>query len=70
MARWIKHEATGPYEVKPSDKSTWICMCGLSQNYPLCDGAHKLCRQQEAEGKIYYYEGEKAIETDGPGAGI
>mgnify|MGYP006296313041 CR=1 FL=1 len=66
MARWIKHEWTGPHEVKPSDKSTFICMCGLSKNYPLCDGSHKLCKQQEAEGKVYYYDGEAAVEGPPP----
>lgn len=65
MARLIRHEATGPYEVKPSDESTWICMCGLSGNYPLCDGAHKLCRKQEEEGKLYTYDGDTAKEVDG-----
>ncbi len=65
MARLIRHDATGPYEVKPSDKSTWICMCGLSKDYPLCDGAHKLCRQQEADGKLYTYEDDVAKELDG-----
>ena len=55
MARLIRHEATGPQEVKPGDKSAWICMCGLSQNYPFCDGCHKAARQ-EAVGKLYVYD--------------
>jgi CDGSH-type Zn-finger protein len=62
MARLIRHEATGPYEVKASDKSTFICMCGLSKNYPICDGRHKLCRQQEQAGKLYRYDEDKAHE--------
>ncbi|MBI1370507.1 MAG: CDGSH iron-sulfur domain-containing protein [Planctomycetes bacterium] len=64
MARLIRHEATGPHEIKASSESTWICMCGLSQNYPLCDGHHKLCRKQEQPGKLYRYEGETAIEIE------
>lgn len=63
MARLIRHDATGPFEIKPSDKSTFICMCGLSKNQPLCDGSHKLCRKLEAEGKLYRYEGEAAVEV-------
>jgi len=55
MARMICHEATGPQEIKPQDKSAWVCMCGLSQNLPLCDGAHKATRQEE-EGKCYVYD--------------
>ena len=54
MARLIRHEATGPQELKPQEKSAWICMCGLSQNFPLCDGAHKAARQEDA-GKCYIY---------------
>ena len=65
MARMIKHEATGPYEVKASDKSTWICMCGLSKNYPLCDGTHKVCRQHEQPGKMYTYADGKPTEIPG-----
>ncbi len=64
MARLIEHTADGPEEIKPSDKSTWVCMCGLSKNLPLCDGSHKLARQQESEGKLYRYEGDQAIEVD------
>lgn len=63
MARLIRHTYTGPYEVKPSDKSTWICMCGLSKNYPLCDGSHAMCRKLEQEGKLYRYEGDQAVEV-------
>ncbi|MDH3584986.1 MAG: CDGSH iron-sulfur domain-containing protein [Phycisphaerae bacterium] len=64
MARMIRHDATGPHEIKASDQSTWICMCGLSKDYPVCDGSHKLCRQQEQEGKLYRYEQDRAVEID------
>ena len=65
MARLVPHTATGPAEIKPSEKSTWICMCGLSQNLPLCDGAHKLARQNEPAGKLCIYDTSrtKIIET-------
>lgn len=66
MARIIQREATGPYEVKPSERSTWICMCGLSTNDPICDGSHKLCRQQETEGKLYRYVDGQAEEIESP----
>ena len=64
MARLIKLEATGPAEVPASEKSTWVCMCGLSKNAPYCDGSHKLAKQQEEDGKLYRYEGDTAIEID------
>jgi len=66
MARIVKHTATGPLEVKPSDKSVWICMCGLSKTYPFCDGHHKLARKFEQEGKVYTYSTDQPQEIDDP----
>lgn len=40
MARIITKTEQKPLEIKPSDKSVWICLCGLSNNQPFCDGAH------------------------------
>jgi len=45
----------GPLEIKPQDKSVWICMCGLTRNQPYCDGSHKMTRD-EAAGKTYLYD--------------
>ncbi|MEO0586331.1 MAG: CDGSH iron-sulfur domain-containing protein [Planctomycetota bacterium] len=63
MARMIRHEDTGPIELKPDPegKSAWICACGLSQNLPHCDGSHKLCKQDGGEepGKLYIYNKER-----------
>jgi CDGSH-type Zn-finger protein len=58
MARLIRHDATGPQELKPQEKSAWVCMCGLSQNLPLCDGAHKLTKQEQA-GQCVVYDKER-----------
>ena len=59
MPRLIRHEAVGPVELKPQEKSAWICACGLSQDMPLCDGSHKLCRKNEGDGKLYVYDKER-----------
>ena len=66
MARMIRHEATGPVEIKPNPegKSAWACMCGLSQDLPLCDGAHKICRKDEEEGKLYTYDNNRKNVTE------
>ena len=58
MARMIRHEATQPAEIKPSDKSVWVCQCGLSQDMPHCDGSHKKARQEEPD-KLYIYNNER-----------
>jgi len=41
-------------EVKVGNESKWICMCGLSNNQPFCDGSHKKTADEEA-GKVYRY---------------
>jgi len=65
MARMVYFEADGPIELKPQEKSAWICACGLSQNLPHCDGSHKAARQGEEQGKCYIYDKERknVVET-------
>jgi CDGSH-type Zn-finger protein len=46
-----------PIEIKPQEKSVWICACGLSKNQPFCDGSHKRVADEE-DGKVYEYESE------------
>ncbi len=57
MARLIKHEAKIPKEIQVDGKSAWICMCGLSNKKPMCDGAHNKAKSEE-EGKLYAYDKE------------
>jgi len=56
MRKVLKSEFR-PLEIKPQEKSVWICMCGLSKNQPFCDGSHKTIGEEEA-GKVYEYDGE------------
>jgi CDGSH-type Zn-finger protein len=46
MRRVVKI-ANKPLEIKPQEKSVWICMCGLSKNQPYCDGSHKKVADEE-----------------------
>lgn len=62
MSRVVIHTASAPQEIKIGEKSTWICMCGLSKNQPLCDGSHKMSIGEE-EGKLYKYENGRRIEV-------
>ena len=55
MARVVVKIAKGPHEVKPSKKSVFICMCGLSKNQPFCDGSHNKTLD-EKDDELYQYD--------------
>jgi CDGSH-type Zn-finger protein len=54
MRRVVKSD-NRPLEIKPQEKSVFICMCGLSKNQPYCDGLHKTVTDEE-DGKVYEYD--------------
>ncbi len=58
MPRMIRHDATGPIRIDPQDKPIFVCACGLSQKFPLCDGTHKTCHSEQP-GKVYVYDAER-----------
>jgi len=55
MPRLIRLTATGPVKIEPPlEKPVWICACGLSQTFPICDGSHKGCNATESDGHTLY----------------
>lgn len=58
MARIIIHTAKSPHVFNtPKGDTVAICMCGLSQKYPFCDGSHTKTRD-EADDALYAYDQE------------
>ncbi|MEQ8845568.1 MAG: CDGSH iron-sulfur domain-containing protein [Phycisphaerales bacterium] len=55
MARRITLSGTGPIRIDPQDKPVFVCGCGLTGNFPFCDGTHKTCKDEE-DGKVYEYD--------------
>lgn len=58
MPRLVRHDLDGPIKIEPQDKPIFICGCGLTQNFPYCDGAHKTCKN-EKPGKLHVYDNTK-----------
>ena len=71
MARLVLHNATSPVKIDPAAapdtpgawprdpqgnlKPVFVCACGLSSQFPFCDGTHKGCREEQA-GHVYTYD--------------
>lgn len=60
MAREVTHEATGPVRLDESDiddeyGDVAVCMCGLSDERPFCDGSHRAAEDEEGD-RVYKYE--------------
>ena len=59
MPRLIRHDATGPRKLDADDLhdtkgNIAICQCGLSADYPFCDGSHRATEDEDPE-TLYRY---------------
>lgn len=66
MPRLVRITHTGPIKIEPQTKAIFVCACGLSRTYPICDGTHKACREVETDPTVLYvYDNDRrsVIET-------
>ena len=64
MARLVKHERNGPYEIpEGTELPAYVCGCGLSKNKPFCDGSHKKTGDEQA-GDTYVYGQNSRVRVD------
>lgn len=60
MPRLVRMTLNGPIKIEPREKPVWVCGCGLSQTFPICDGAHKGCPDREKDpSALYVYDAER-----------
>ncbi len=71
MPRIVRHDALGPLKIDPATippgKMIFVCACGLSKSFPLCDGTHKGC-VSESPDRVYAYDPATGVrhEVTGP----
>lgn len=60
MPRLVRMHLNGPIKIEPQLKPIWVCGCGLSKTFPICDGTHKGCAASEPDPKtLYVYDAQR-----------
>lgn len=62
--REVTHSATGPLRLTPEDVDpekgdVAVCLCGLSDDYPFCDGSHRKTEDERSDVRYKYVDGER-----------
>ena len=66
MPREVTHTATGPRRLTPDDVDpekgdVAVCTCGLSEEYPFCDGSHSRTEGEDPDTTYKYVDGERRV---------
>lgn len=61
MPRLVRLASSGPVKIEPSDKPIFVCACGLSRRFPICDGSHKGCKTTEPDASTLYIYDEDRV---------
>lgn len=62
--REVTHSATGPRrltvdDIDPTYGDVAICLCGLSDDGPFCDGSHRRAEGEKPGTRYKYVDGER-----------
>jgi CDGSH-type Zn-finger protein len=75
VPREVTHTADGPYRITPEDiDETYgdvaVCLCGLTDDPPFCDGSHRRTEDEASDVRYKYVDGERrVVELSYPEAG-